>query len=207
VRYVVPDIQIVKDEGELVIVLNDEAIPVLGISPFFEKLNSLSGGEAAHEFVKENIKEARAFIQQLNHRNLTLLRVTKSILEFQRQFFINGPKYLTPLTQGDIAKELGLHEATVSRASHGKYMQTEWGIFELRYFFTNSISGMGSGGSQFSKEGVKAVIREIISVENRRLSDQNISDLLSRRGIVLARRTVAKYRKELDMGSSYARQG
>jgi len=205
VRYVIPDIQVVKDEGEFVIILNDEAVPVLGINQFFEELNSQPDQAAAHNFVKENIKEARLFIQQLNQRNLTLLRVVRALLDFQRAFFMNGPKYLAPLTLGDIARELGVHETTVSRTAHGKYVQTEWGIFEIRYFFSNSISGAGSSGSQFSKEGVKAIIREIISGENRRLSDQDISDLLDRRGIALARRTVAKYRKELDMGSSYTR--
>jgi len=85
-------------------------------------------------------------------------------------------------------------------------MQTDWGIFEIRYFFTNSISGAGSGGSQFSKESVKEMIKEILAAENRLLSDNDISALLSKKGIALARRTVSKYRKELDMGSSYTRK-
>jgi RNA polymerase sigma-54 factor len=84
-------------------------------------------------------------------------------------------------------------------------MQTEWGIFELRYFFSNSISGAGSGGSHFSKGGVKAIIREILNADTGKLSDQDVAELLSRRGISIARRTVAKYRKELDVGSSYTR--
>ena len=205
VRYVVPDIQVIKSEGEFVIILNDEAIPVLGINPFFEKLNTLPDGTAARDFVRENIREARVFIRQLNLRNLTLLRVVKSILEFQRHFFLNGPKYLAPLTLSVIAKELKVHETTVSRTASGKYLQCEWGIFEIRYFFSNSISGTGTSGSQYSKGGVKAIISEIISGEDRRLSDKDISDLLDKRGIVIARRTVAKYRKELDMGSSYTR--
>jgi RNA polymerase sigma-54 factor len=213
VRYVIPDIQVLREEGEFVIVVNDEAIPVLGINPFFEELASgkdkiahnKDGEGPARNFVKENIREARFFIQSINQRKHTLVRVTRAILEFQRSFFVNGPKYLAPLTLGDIAKELGVHETTVSRTANGKYMQTEWGIFEIRYFFTNSISGPGSSGSRYSKEGVKAIIREIIGGEQRRLSDQDISALLARRGISLARRTVAKYRRELDMGSSYTR--
>jgi RNA polymerase sigma-54 factor len=126
-------------------------------------------------------------------------------VEFQRSFFTNGPKYLSPLTLGDIARELDVHETTVSRIANGKYMQTEWGIFELRYFFTNSISGAGSKGSRYSKEGVKEIIREIITGEKGNLSDRKIVELLAKRGINLARRTVAKYRGELDLGSSYAR--
>jgi RNA polymerase sigma-54 factor len=205
-RFVVPDIQVIKKEGEFVIVLNDEEIPVLGINPFFMKISDEKNQEKqARDFVKENIKEARWFIQSINQRNHTLLRVSRAIVEFQRSFFANGTKYLAPLTLRDIAQELGVHETTVSRTANGKYMQTEWGIFELRYFFTNSISGQGSSGSQYSKEGVKEIIRELISTEDRKFSDQEIAGLLAQRGIPLARRTVAKYRKELDLGSSYAR--
>jgi RNA polymerase sigma-54 factor len=215
-RYVVPDIQVIRNEGDFVIVLNEEEIPVLGINPFFmevahsrHKGAERKAGEPddrlARDFVRENIREARWFIDSVNKRNHTLLRVTRAIVEFQRPFFVNGPKYLAPLTLADIAKELGIHETTVSRTANGKYMQTEWGIFEIRYFFSNSISGLGSGGSRYSKGGVKVVIQEIIAAENRRLSDQDIADMLAQRGIPLARRTVAKYRKELDMGSSYTR--
>ncbi|GHV88976.1 RNA polymerase sigma-54 factor [Spirochaetia bacterium] len=226
-RYVVPDIQVLQKEGEFIIVLNDEEIPVLGINPFFMQIAADSNGRSApksritvaaggvadgpdeakpvRDFVKENIKEARWFIQSINQRNHTLLRVSRAIVEFQRAFFVSGPKYLAPLTLRDIAQELGVHETTVSRTANGKYMQTEWGIFEVRHFFTNSISGAGSGGSRHSKEGVKERIRELISVENRRFSDQEITDLLAKQGIPLARRTVAKYRTELDLGSSYSR--
>ena len=207
VGYVVPDIKVIRDNDELVINLNDEAFPVLGINRFMEKLSdSDKQDNNAVSFARENVREARLFINQLNQRNKTLLRVTHAILEFQRAFFLKGPKYLAPLTLKDIAKELNVHETTVSRTANGKYMQTEWGIFEIRRFFTNSISGAGSTGSQFSKESVKEIIKEVISDENRLLSDQDISALLSKKGIALARRTVAKYRKELDMGSSYTRK-
>jgi RNA polymerase sigma-54 factor len=208
-RYVVPDIQVLKKEGEFVLVLNDEEIPVLGINPFFMKVAAHGGekkeGREARDFVKENIKEARWFIQSINERNHTLLRVSKAIVEFQRPFFMRGPRHIAPLTMRDIARELGLAESTISRLARGKYMQTEWGIFEIRHFFTNSISGSGSGGSHFSKEGVKEIIRELIGSEERHLSDKEITEILSKKGIPLARRTVAKYRNELDLGSSYAR--
>jgi RNA polymerase sigma-54 factor len=205
VRYVVPDIKVVRNDDGLIINLNDEAFPVLGINQNFEKFSG-STDKAARDFARENIREARLFISHLSQRNQTLIRVANAVLEFQRSFFINGPKYLAPLTLGDIAKELDVHETTVSRTANGKYMQTEWGIYEIRYFFTNSISGAGANRSQFSKESVKEIIKEIISAENRLLSDQEISALLGQKGIALARRTVAKYRKELDMGSSYNRR-
>jgi RNA polymerase sigma-54 factor len=211
-RYVIPDIRVVRDNDELSISLNDEAFPVLGVNSFFEELSDSSNGKntqsqtEARDFARENVKEARLFIHHLSRRNQTLIRVAAAVLRFQHRFFIEGPKHLAPLTLGDIAKELDVHETTVSRTANGKYMQTEWGIFEIRYFFTNSISGTGSNRSEFSKSSVKEIIREIIEAENRLLSDQDISDLLRQKGIALARRTVAKYRKELDMGSSYARK-
>lgn len=205
-KYVTPDLLVLRKEGEFVLVLNDEEIPVLGINPFFMKISDGKDGEKpVRDFAKENIKEARWFIKSINQRNHTLLRVGRAIVEFQRAFFAKGPKYLVPLTLKDIAAEIGVHETTVSRIANGKYMQTEWGIFEIRHFFTNSISGAGSGGSRYSKEGVKEIIREMILSEEGHLSDQEISDLLTRKGIPLARRTVAKYRKELDLGSSYNR--
>ncbi|GHT55837.1 RNA polymerase sigma-54 factor [Spirochaetia bacterium] len=212
-RYVIPDVQVIRKEGEFVIIINDEEIPVLGINSFFTKLASPAGVKAAlpevekpaRDFVRENIREARWFIQSVKHRNDTLKRVSEAVVRSQRAFFDNGPKYLAPLTLREIAEQLDVHETTVSRTANGKYMQTEWGIFEIRHFFTNSISIAGSERSKYSKEGVKEIIREIISVEQQNLSDQKIVELLAQRGIPLARRTVAKYRGELDLGSSYAR--
>ena len=214
VRFVIPDLQVVKNsDGDFDIILNNEVVPVLGIDPFFKEIGPEIGkgrvkdtaDHTAQKFVRENIKEARTFINSIAMRNHTLLTIAYAIVEFQRSFFLNGPQHLAPLTLGDIAGELNIHETTVSRAAHGKYMQTEWGIFELRYFFTNSISGSGSGGSRFSKKGVKAIIQELINADEQNLSDLDISELLAQRGISLARRTVAKYRKELDLGSSYTR--
>ncbi|MDR1859275.1 MAG: RNA polymerase factor sigma-54 [Treponema sp.] len=217
IRFVIPDIRVARKsgastEGGFEIIINDEVIPVLGIDPFFERFSPKprdrdtdAANRPAREFARENVREARQFIGSIAMRNHTIKNVAKKIVQRQRAFFDNGPQYLVPLTLGDIAEELGVHEATVSRAANDKYMQTEWGIFEMRYFFTNAISGTGSSGSRFSKEAVKAIIRELIGTEKRRLSDIEITELLERRGISLARRTVAKYRKELDLGSSYNR--
>lgn len=219
-RYVIADIRVAKKEGEFVIILNEEEIPILGINPFFMKVAGEAGDcgpndpqtagkkkedKPVKDFARENIKEARWFINAINQRNHTLLRVCRALVEFQRPFFVKGPKFLAPLALKDIARELGLHQATVSRIANGKYVQTEWGIFELRHFFTNSITGTGSGGSKYSKEGVKEVIKEIIGCEHSRLSDQEIVGLLAKQGIALARRTVAKYRKELDVKPSFDR--
>ncbi len=207
-RYVIPDLIVTIKEGNFVIILNDEEIPVLGINSFFKNvLQAKNKAPNIKNFVKTNIKNANWFIRSIKRRNETLLRISKAIVEFQKDFFLKGPKYLRPLTLKDIADEVGVHETTVSRISNSKYVQTEWGIFELKYFFSNSISGAGSGGSRFSKEAVKQIIKEIIkeNSEGKRLSDQKITEALENRGIKLARRTVAKYRKELDIASSYER--
>ncbi len=205
-RYVTPDVQVRLKDGEFVIIINDEQIPVIGINPFFDRLSGEKHDKETSVFVKDNIRRARWFIQSIQQRNRTLLKVVRSIVEFQRPFFARGPKYLAPLTLKDIASEVGVHETTISRIAGKKYVQTDWGIFELRYFFTNSISGSGSGGSRFSKSGVKQVIKEIIENEANAMSDQDITDILARKGIKLARRTVAKYRGELNMDSSFGRK-
>lgn len=209
-RYVIPDLMVKLKEGEFFLILNDEEIPVLGINPFFTEIAEAKNKIQKREvksFVNQNIKDARWFIRSIHQRNETLVKIARAIVEFQRDFFMKGPKYLVPLTLRDIAQEVSVHETTVSRISHGKYLQTEWGIFELKYFFSNSISGPGSSGSRYSKEGVKQIIKEILEEDpsGKHLSDQKIADLLKKRGIPLARRTVAKYRKELDIQSSYGR--
>jgi len=201
-RYAVPDVEVRRKDGDFAIILNNEEIPVLGIAPFFLELARKGpNGKEARNFARENIREARWFINSINQRNHTLLRVTRAIVDFQRPFFAGGPRYLSPLTLREIAQELGLHEATISRASNGKYMQTEWGLYELRHFFTNSATR----GSNVSKESVKETLKELIAGSQDRLSDQKLADMLAQRGIPLARRTVAKYRGELDLGSSYER--
>ena len=206
-RYVLPDLLVKLKDGDFVIVLNDEEIPVLGIDPFFDSLaEKAESDRKTTVYVRDNIKRAKFFIRSIHQRNQTLLKVARAVVEFQRAFFSKGPKYLAPLTLKDVAGEVGVHETTVSRIAHSKYMQTDWGIFELRYFFTNSISGAGSQGSRYSKEGVKQVIKEIIGTEASALSDRDIMETLARRGIKLARRTVAKYRAELDLNSSFGRK-
>jgi RNA polymerase sigma-54 factor len=205
-RYVVPDVMVKIQEGEIVIVLNDEDIPVLGINSFYASIQDHEEQYKQKDlkrFVKNGVHEAHWFINSIRRRNQTLLKVCKAIIEFQRDFFRRGSKYLVPLSLKDIAAEVGVHEATVSRVTNGKYIQTEWGIFELKYFFTNLVPG----GGRFSKEGVKQMIREIIEEEGskKRLTDQKIGEILEAKGVKIARRTIAKYRKELDIMSSHHR--
>ncbi|WP_327077624.1 RNA polymerase factor sigma-54 [Alkalispirochaeta americana] len=205
--YVIPDLLLKREEGQFLLVLNDEQIPVLGVNPFFSRVATGDNREA-RKFAGRGVREAQWFIQGIQQRNETLLRVARAILEFQRDFFLKGKKHLVPLTLKDIAFELNVSESTVSRITNGKYIQTEWGIFELKHFFSNRVAGAGPGGAQYSKEGVKEIIREILEEQDsqgKRFSDQKLADLLAQRGIKIARRTVAKYRSELKISSSYER--
>jgi RNA polymerase sigma-54 factor len=208
-RYVVPDIMVRLQDGEFVIILNDEEIPVLGINPLFTDISEHKEkfkGKELKSFVSANLQDARSFIRSIHQRNDTLLKVCKAIIEFQRGFFRQGPKYLVPLTLKDIAAEIGVHESTVSRATSGKYIQTEWGIYELKFFFSNIVAGPVPGGGRFSKEGVKQMMKEIIEEEDKHLTDQRISEILATKGVKISRRTISKYSKELDIMSSYHRQ-
>jgi len=209
-RYVIPDLLIKESEGELVIRLNEEEIPVLGVSPSFEDISTedLSGDKTGRKFINTSIKSARWFIQTIGLRNQTLLRTATAIAFFQKDFFLKGPRFLLPLTLKDIAEEVGVHETTISRISNSKYIQTDWGIFPLKYFFSTALSRTDSKRASVSRESVKFMLKEIIETEgkNRHLSDQKLADyLVEKNGIKIARRTVAKYRKELDIASSYDR--
>jgi len=204
--YIIPDLVVRKMEGEYVLILNDEVLPVLRVDPEFERIKEdASEDRDTMRFISDHSREARYFINSLAQRDNTLLKVARAIVEFQRDFFTGGPRFLKPLTLKNIAAEIGVHEATVSRITTNKYVQTDWGLYELKYFFTNSISGAGSSGSRVSKVAAKEIIKEILEQKDsgQRLSDQKLVDLLARRGINLARRTVAKYRNELDLPSSY----
>jgi RNA polymerase sigma-54 factor len=199
VRFVVPDIEVYRKDGELVIKLNEEEIPALRVSPFFAELKKDKPEDhKTQAFVNEKVAEAQWFINAVNRRNHTLLRVTQAIVERQRVFFEKGPVHIAPLTRRDIADLLELDDSTVSRLASSKYIQTEWGIYGIGHFFSNAISGPGSQGSAYSKTGVKEIIREIIAKSEKRTPDNEIARLLEEQGIKIARRTVAKYRNELE---------
>jgi RNA polymerase sigma-54 factor len=193
--FVVPDALIAFKNDTLQLVLNEEEIPILRVGDDFQEGFELTvADKEARQFVRQKVADAERFIQNLRYRKNTLFRVCRAIMEFQVDFFRRGPKYLKPLTLKDVAGQLEINESTVSRVTTGKYVQTEWGIYELKHFFSNAVSS-----NQFSKEGVKETIREILAAhkDGKKLSDQKISDLLSQRGIEIARRTVTKYRMEL----------
>ncbi|MGM0431083.1 MAG: RNA polymerase factor sigma-54 [Spirochaetota bacterium] len=208
--YVTPDLVIRKRENSLVMALNSDQIPLLSIDPDFEHMledEHVHKDRETEKYIQKSIRDAQWLISSLEMRNSTLKKVGAALMKYQYDFFVHGPKYLRPLTLKDIAEEISVHETTVSRIANAKYIQTDWGIFPIKYFFTNAVSGTSDDGKEASKTGVKEVIREIIQNYSgkKRLSDQKISDMLKERGISVARRTVAKYRSELNIDSSFDR--
>ena len=207
IRYIIPDVIVVKKNGEFEVVSNDVVVPKLKINRYYERLlKSKNIDKKTRDFISEKVQNARNFINSINQRESTLVRVMKAILDEQREFFEKGPKYLKPLTLKDIASKLGLHESTISRITSSKYVQTPFGIFQLKYFFSNPIKS--SNNSIVSSRSIKEMIKEIIEKEGKQghLSDQKIADILSKKGIKIARRTVAKYRKELNILPSKLRR-
>ena len=210
--YVIPDIMITVLNNELVIKINDEEIPVLEINPEFNELYKKRKKIADKNtvlFVNTKIKEAEWFIMNLYLRKRTLVKTAEAIIHFQKDFFLKGPKFLAPLTLKDISEKVGVHETTISRIANKKYVQTDWGIYEIKYFFSTSLSVTDSRKNTVSRVSVKHIIKEMIEGRKGKktnLSDQDIADFLKeKKGIKIARRTVAKYRKELDIASSYER--
>lgn len=195
--------------------ISDKLIPRVKISSEFISAQKNS------EFAKDAVKAANVFLESLEFRATTLANAAMSIVRHQLDFFKRGPGHLSPLRQQDVAEEIGVHESTVSRMALSKFIQCEWGIFPVKYFFTNALSvsakevlpeiqpsqNENSSGDFVSKENVKFEIQKILQEHSgeKSLSDQKIADMLSGRGIKIARRTVAKYRAQLDVKSSYDR--
>lgn len=207
IKYIIPDVLIEEKEDEFEVVPNHSFIPKLRVNTYFENLmRRRSSDKRIKGFVTEKVQRAKSFIHWIEQRESTLVRVTKAILEEQMDFFKNGPKYLKPLVLKDIAEKLDLHESTISRITSSKYAQTPFGVFQLKYFFSNTIPAYGS--REYSSTSIKEMIKDIVENEKskRNLSDQKIAELLSQRGIKIARRTVAKYRKELNILPSNLRR-
>ena len=211
-RYIVPDVSIKVEDGRLVTRLNDEAIPLLSLDTGYQQMEKdLSAGgtkqdKEAARYLKKELQSAQELIRQIDMRNSTLEKVAQVLALKQKAFFLFGPGSLKPLTLKDVAVEIGVHEATVSRVTSGKYADTDWGIIPLKSLFSSAVRTTG-GQEDMSKEAVKEMVRRIIQDNDtgRPLSDQKISDILKARGVSCARRTVNKYRKELDIDSSLER--
>jgi RNA polymerase sigma-54 factor len=207
-QYVVPDIFVAEVGGEFVVQVNDEGVPRLRISNLYRSLIKNGQTDAdAKEFVQDKLRAALWLIKSIENRQKTIYKVANSIVRTQQEFFKKGPAFLKPMILKDIANEIGMHESTVSRVTTNKFMHTPIGTFELKYFFNAGIGGK-NGGIDIAGESLKLKIKEMIGNEDpkRPLSDQKISELLSTRDIVVARRTVAKYREMMGVAPSSKRK-
>ena len=207
-HYVIPDVYVVKVEDQYVAVLNEEGLPQLRISPVYRRLldKNADNTTETRAYVKDKFRSALWLIKSVEQRQKTIHKVATSIINFQRDFLDHGIEYLKPLVLRDVASDIGMHESTVSRVVTNKYMHTPQGVFEMKYFFHSGISS--SYGESVSSVTIKQRIRKIIEAEDARkpLSDSKIVSILQHEGLVLARRTIAKYREELKIPTSNQRK-
>lgn len=206
--YINPDIFVYKFEDDFVIVLNDEGIPRLRVNSLYK--NSLTGrtniSDSAKDYIQDKLRSAAWLIRSIHQRQKTVYKVMESILRFQREFFEKGISYLKPMVLRDVAKDINMHESTISRVTTNKYAYTPQGIFELKYFFNSSINRIH--GEAIASASVQQSIKQIINGENPKkpFSDKKISQLLKEANIDIARRTVAKYREMLKVLPSSKRK-
>jgi RNA polymerase sigma-54 factor len=203
-QYITPDVYIIKVGDEFVVTLNDDGLPRLRISGLYRE--AIGDHPKAKEYIHERMRSAQWLIRSIQQRQRTIVKVTRSILKFQREFFERGPQHLRPLILKDVAEDIEMHESTVSRVTTNKYVHTPQGIFELKYFFNAGISR--STGDDLASEAVKERIKKLIDGEDEAhpYSDQRLVELLREEGIDIARRTVAKYREQLGVLSSAKRR-
>ena len=208
VQYISPDIFVYKVGEEYVVVLNDEGLPNLRVSPFYstEAKSGRNFDAKAEEYISDKVRSAMWLIKSIHQRQRTIYKVAKSIVKFQRNFLDFGIEYLKPLVLRDVAEDIGMHESTISRVTTNKYIQTPQGLVELKYFFNSGIST--NEGDFIASESVKNRIKEIVDAEDphKPYSDQRLAELLSSHNINIARRTVTKYREMLRIGSSSERK-
>lgn len=206
IQQITPDLIVEKIDNKFIVYLNDRNIPQLRINPEYEmivkkKYKKIKSGDEKEikKFIKEKIDAAKWFIDAINQRKITLLRVMNLIVEKQRDFFEYGEKHLKPMIYKDIAEPLNLDISTISRVVNGKYVQSPVGIHELKYFFSEGLET--ENGEAISNKNVKIRIKEIIETEDKSkpLPDDEIAKILNNEGIKIARRTVAKYREQLGI--------
>jgi len=207
---VTPEVVVERTADGFEVRLNKDELPSLRISTAYkDMLGAAAGGENGREvrnYLREKIRSGRFFLRTLEQRSETILHIAESIVQHQPGFFEEGPSHLKPMTMAMVAEAVGVHETTVSRAVSGKYMETPWGIFEMKYFFTSGYQT--EGGDEVSNESVRQSITELIDGEpaHKPLSDQQIVKILTGRGLTVARRTIAKYREQLGILPSHLRK-
>lgn len=205
--YVQPDVIVRKINDEFIVYMNDRDNFHISINNYYKNiLNSNNLDEKSREFIKKKLNYALNLLKNIETRKSTILKIADVIVKKQKDFFNKGKKYIKPMKLKDIALDLGYHESTISRGINNKYMLTPYGLFEFKYFFSKAIESEEEKGTSSTK--VKNMIKELIDKENKLkpLSDDKICKLLKEEGITLARRTVAKYREEMNILSSSKRK-
>lgn len=204
--YIIPDLKVIKKGSDWIIISNKLVSPDIRINEKYINISSLKISDEDKEYVKNNLQEAKSFIKNIKYRNDTLLSLAESILSNQIDFFNYGIEKVKPMNLNEIAKDINVHESTVSRLTNGKYIETPYGVFELKFFFSSSI--INDFGDNFSSVSIKEKIKKIIHSEDKSnpFSDEKIVGLLSNQNIKLARRTVTKYRESLNLMSSSKRK-
>jgi RNA polymerase sigma-54 factor len=209
-HYITPDIYVYKVGDEFQIVLNEDGMPKLKISPYYKTILASAqkdSNKGTKDYVQDKLRAAIWLIRSIHNRQKTIFKVTEAIVKRQKDFFIKGVQHLRPMILKDIAADIGMHESTISRVTTNKYVHTPVGIFELKYFFNSSIAS-ADGVDSLASEAVKEKIRQLVSKEDPKnpLSDQKIVEILQGENIDIARRTVAKYRDMLGILSSSKRK-
>jgi len=205
-QYIVPDVFISRKGGDWIVSINPDTSPALRVNPYYSNLIKRADNSSDNISMKTHLQEARWFIKSLQSRNETLLKVARSIVDHQRDFFEFGARAMKPLVLREVAEEVGMHESTISRVTNQKYMHTPNGVYEFKYFFSSHVGT--EGGGECSAIAIKAFIKELIEKEdpNKPLSDHSLSEAMNKTGINVARRTVAKYREAMNILPSNERK-
>lgn len=207
IRYIIPDVILQKVDNEYVIIINEAASPRLSINQQYRKMLMEAEKESQiSKYLTDKLNSALWLIKSIEQRKQTIYNVVRTIISHQYDFFEKGKRHLVPMTLKQVSEEIGIHESTVSRAVNGKYLQCPSGIYELKYFFSSGVSN--NQGSGIASVGVKEIIKELINNEDeyKPLSDQYIMEILNKKGMKISRRTVTKYREEMEIPASFKRK-
>ena len=207
---IVPDVFVVKNEGEWVVLLNDEGLPRMRISPYYKQLmaSGQGGTPETKAYMDEKLRAAQWVIRSIEQRNKTIVKVVSSIVKFQEQFFDHGVQYLKPLVLKQVAEDIGMHESTISRVTANKYMYCPQGMLELKFFFNAGLQRADQPSDMHSSVSVREMIHKMVAEEDakRPLKDEEIAARLRTQQVLIARRTVAKYRAEENIPSASQRK-
>ncbi|NIH11069.1 MAG: RNA polymerase factor sigma-54 [Serratia symbiotica] len=205
-EYVIPDVLVRKAQDKWMVELNADSVPHLKINQQYAALGNSSRNEADDQFIRSNLQEAKWLIKSLESRNESLLKVTRCIVDQQQAFFEQGEELMKPMVLADIAQAVEMHESTISRVTTQKFLHSPRGIFELKYFFSSHVNT--DSGGEASSMAIRALVKKLITAENpaKPLIDSKLVTLLSAQGIIVARRTVAKYRESLSIPPSNQRK-